>query len=141
VRGGLLLFGGCYLGRCLRRTTRFGFDLLDELGMAYRRRFGGGVADFTAWTPIGAFDSVDAHHATPADATALQAHVQQLPKDIQLKAADVMRLATAYGPNGGALKFEQFCDSLTPSQFETFHKWWRGLSRGDQDNILGAISK
>ncbi len=36
------------------------------------------------------------------DATALQAHVATLPKDIQLKAADAMRLQTSYGPSGGA---------------------------------------
>jgi hypothetical protein len=51
-----------------------------------------------------------------------------------------MRLSTAYGRNGGALKFEQFLNSLTP-RIETFHNFWRGLSKGDQDAILGTISR
>jgi hypothetical protein len=72
---------------------------------------------------------------------ALQSHIATLPDDIQRKAADVMRLATAYGPPGvgGARKFEQFLDSLSPSELTTFENWWRGLSRGDQDVILGTI--
>jgi hypothetical protein len=52
-----------------------------------------------------------------------------------------MRLSSGYGRHAGAAKFEQFCDSLTPAHFERFHQWWRGLSRGNQDAILGAISK
>jgi hypothetical protein len=54
---------------------------------------------------------------------ALQSAVATLPAAIQLKAADVMRLTTAYGPNGRALKLEQFLDSLSPSEMETFEKW------------------
>jgi hypothetical protein len=42
----------------------------------------------------------------------LQNHIAPLPQSIQLKAADVMRLATGYR-QGGALKFEQFINSLT----------------------------
>jgi hypothetical protein len=72
---------------------------------------------------------------------ALQAHVATLPQAIQLKAADVMRLSTGYGPSGGALKFGMFCDSLSPSEWETFKGWWQKLSRHDQDCILGAISR
>ena len=79
--------------------------------------------------------------AASSDATALQAHVATLPKDIALVAADHMRLATGHGRGAGARKFEQFCDALSPSQLETFTTFWRGLSRGDQDVILGAISK
>jgi len=72
---------------------------------------------------------------------ALRNHVAQLPEAIQLKAADVMRLSTPYGKIGGAMKFDQFCESLTESEWQTFEKWWRGLSRGDQDAILAGISK
>jgi hypothetical protein len=79
--------------------------------------------------------------ARSSDAAALSAHVEKLPADIQRKAADVMRLTTAYGPEGGALKFEQFLNSLSTSEFDTFHTWWRGLSRGDQDCILATISR
>jgi hypothetical protein len=57
-----------------------------------------------------------------------------------VKAADVMRLSTAYGPSSGAMRFEQFIDSLSPSEYQTFESWWRGLSRSDQDCILAAIS-
>lgn len=63
--------------------------------------------------------------AASADPAALQAHVAQLPVDIQRVAADYMRLATGYGRDAGARKFEQFCDA----------------SRGNQDAILGGISK
>ena len=48
--------------------------------------------------------------------------------------------STGYGRDAGSRKLGQFLDALSPSQFETFHKWWRGLSRSDQDNILGSIS-
>ena len=75
-----------------------------------------------------------------SDAAALQAHAATLPEDIRLIAADHMRLATGYGRDAGSRKLGQFLDALSPSQFETFHKWWRGLSRGDQDAILGSIS-
>jgi hypothetical protein len=61
---------------------------------------------------------------------ALQSAVATLPAAIQLKAADVMRLTTAYGPNGGALKLEQFLDSLSPSEMETFEKWCVARFRG-----------
>lgn len=71
---------------------------------------------------------------------ALQSHIATLPNDLQLIAADHLRLATGYGRDAGARKFEQFCDSLSPAQLHTFGKWWRGLSRGDQDAILGSIS-
>jgi hypothetical protein len=52
-----------------------------------------------------------------------------------------MRLATGYGPDGGAIKFEVFLNSLSPSEFETFHSWCRGLSRGNQDAILYEIGR
>jgi hypothetical protein len=51
---------------------------------------------------------------------------------------DHMRLPTGYGPDGGAIKFEAVLNALTPSEFETFQTWSRGLSRGDQDAILGV---
>jgi hypothetical protein len=73
--------------------------------------------------------------------TALQNHIGTLPLDIQRKAADVMRLSASYGPLGGVFKFEQFCDSLSPSEWETFQGFWRKLSRGDQDAILAGISR
>ena len=79
--------------------------------------------------------------AASKDADWLKESISELPKEVQLKAADVMRLSTSYGPNGGVLKAEQFLNSLSPSEFSTFQKWWRDLSRGDQDAILGAISK
>ena len=71
---------------------------------------------------------------------ALQAHIATLPEAIQLKATDVMRLSTAYGPpgQGGALKLEQFINSLSPSEYQTFETWWRKFSRGDQDGYPGA---
>ena len=72
---------------------------------------------------------------------ALQSHIATLPEAIQLKAADVMRLPTGYGPDGGAIKLEIFLDSLSPSEWQTFEGWWRGLSRGNQDCILAAISR
>jgi hypothetical protein len=72
---------------------------------------------------------------------ALVAAINQLPKSIGLKAADVMRLSTGYGANGPALKAEQFLNSLSRSEFTEFETWWRKLSRGDQDAILGAISR
>ena len=75
-----------------------------------------------------------------SDAAALQAHVATLDEDIRLLAADHMRLTTAHGPNGGSIKLDGFLNALSPSQFEKFHQWWRGLSRADQDNILGATS-
>src|SRR5262245_18292586 len=53
---------------------------------------------------------------------------------------DHMRLTPGCGPDAGARRFEQLHDALSPSQFETFHKWWRGLLRGDQDAILAGIS-
>jgi hypothetical protein len=37
-----------------------------------------------------------------------------------------------------ARRFEQFLDALSPSQFEQFHTWWRGLSRGDQERNFGS---
>ena len=69
---------------------------------------------------------------------ALQDAVSELPKDIQRNAADHMRLSTGYGRDGGAIKFEMFLNSLSPSEFDRFHKWWRDLSRGDQDAILAG---
>jgi hypothetical protein len=50
-----------------------------------------------------------------------------------------MRLATGYR-QGGAIKFEMFINSLSPSEYQTFETWWRKLSRGDQDVILGTVS-
>jgi hypothetical protein len=75
------------------------------------------------------------------NAEALRSHIATLPESIQLKAADHLRLTASHGPLGGVLKFEAFCDSLSPSEWETFQGWWRKLSRGDQDAILGAISR
>jgi hypothetical protein len=73
---------------------------------------------------------------------ALEAHIATLPDDIQRIAADHMRLTPAgFSPAAGAQRFEQFLDALSPSQFEAFAKWWRGLSRGDQDAILAGISR
>jgi len=43
--------------------------------------------------------------------------------------------------DGGAIKFEMFINSLSPSEYKVFETWWRGLLRGDQDAILGAISQ
>jgi hypothetical protein len=71
----------------------------------------------------------------------LQRHLNELPDDIARKAADRMRLSTGYGRDGGAIKFEAFLNSLSPSEFETFHTWWPGLSRGDQDAIFGTVSQ
>jgi hypothetical protein len=71
---------------------------------------------------------------------ALQSAINELPKDIALKAADAMRLATSYR-EGGAIKFGMFIDSLSPSEYQTFETWWRKLSRGDQDAILAGISR
>src|SRR5262245_16667724 len=71
---------------------------------------------------------------------ALQAHIATLPDAIARKAADYMRIST-YGTQAAAIKFEGFLNSLSPSEFETFHNWWRKLSRSDQDAILGAISR
>jgi hypothetical protein len=34
-----------------------------------------------------------------------------------------------------------FLNALSPSEFETFTKFWRGLSRGDQDAILAGVSR
>jgi hypothetical protein len=36
-------------------------------------------------------------------------------------------------------QFEMFLNALTSSEFETFGNWWRAVSRGDQDVILGTI--
>ena len=47
---------------------------------------------------------------------ALQAHIATLPESIALKAADIMRLSTGCGPNGGVLKMEQFNNALTESE-------------------------
>ena len=71
----------------------------------------------------------------------LQGHIATLPNDIQLVAADHLRLSPAgFAKDAGARRFEQFCDALSPSQWETFSGWWRKLSRDEQDSILGAIS-
>ena len=72
---------------------------------------------------------------------ALQAAISELPKDIAMVAADHMRLTVGYGPAAGARRFEQFCDALPPSQWETFKGWWAKLSRGDQDAILAGIGR
>jgi hypothetical protein len=73
---------------------------------------------------------------------ALQAHIATLPDDIVRVAADHLRLTPAgFSQVAGAQRFEQFLNALSESQFEAFGKWWRGLSRGDQDAILGAISR
>lgn len=42
---------------------------------------------------------------------------------------------------GRGAQVEQFLNSLSPSELETFHTWWRGLSRGDRDAILVGISR
>jgi hypothetical protein len=75
-----------------------------------------------------------------ANPLALQSHIATLPEAIQLKAADVMRLAPSYR-EGGAIKFGMFIDSLSPSEYQVFETWWRKLSRGDQDAILATISR
>jgi hypothetical protein len=80
--------------------------------------------------------------ALSENAEALQAHIATLPDDIARVAADHLRLTPAgFSQVAGAQRFEQFLNALSESQFEAFGKWWRGLSRGDQDAILGAISR
>ena len=71
---------------------------------------------------------------------ALQTAINELPKDIQRKAANIMRLSAGY-KDGGAMKWLQFEDSLTPSELNTFLGWWRKLSQGDRDAIELAMSK
>ena len=48
---------------------------------------------------------------------ALKGHIAALPDAIARKAADHLRLSTAYGPSGGALKIEQFLNSLSEAEF------------------------
>ena len=71
----------------------------------------------------------------------LEQHIAGLDKNIALKVADHLRLSPGYGPNGVANWGEQFLNSLSTAEFETFNKWWRGLSRDAQDAILVGVSK
>jgi hypothetical protein len=73
---------------------------------------------------------------------ALQAHIATLPEAIQLKATDVMRLSTAYGPpgQGGGAKFEQFINSLSPSEYQTFELGGENLVAGTRMAILVRVS-
>jgi len=71
---------------------------------------------------------------------ALQTAFNELPQSIQLKAADVMRLSAGY-KDGGAGKWLQFEDSLTPSELATFKTWWRKLPQSDRDAIELVVAK
>jgi hypothetical protein len=71
----------------------------------------------------------------------LQAAIAELPKDIAMKAADVLRLSTAYGQSGGAMKVEQFLNSLSESEFESFKQWFNKLSRSDQDALIYGVTR
>jgi hypothetical protein len=71
----------------------------------------------------------------------LQAAINELPKDIAMKAADVMRLSTGYGQSGGAMKAEQFLNSLSESEFTTVKEWFSKLSKADQDAIIVGITR
>jgi hypothetical protein len=73
------------------------------------------------------------------DPAALQTSINELPKDIALKAADVFRLSPP-GFNREDRRIEQFLDSLSESEFQFLKTWWDKLSRGDQDAILAGIS-
>jgi hypothetical protein len=76
-----------------------------------------------------------------ADPVALQTAINELPTAIQLKAADVLRLSTSYGQGGGALKVEQFLNSLSASEFESFKQWFNKLSRSDQDALIYGATR
>jgi hypothetical protein len=74
-------------------------------------------------------------------APSLQNSITALPTDIQWIAADHLRLSTGHGLDAAALRVEQFCAALSPSQWESFNKWWRGLDRESQDAILATVAR
>jgi hypothetical protein len=71
---------------------------------------------------------------------ALQAAINELPKEIALKAVEVFRLSPP-GFNREDTRIGQFLDSLSESEFQELHKWFSKLSRNDQDAILAGLSK
>jgi hypothetical protein len=71
----------------------------------------------------------------------LQAAIAELPKDIAMKAADVLRLSTGYGQSGGAVKVETFLTSLSDSEFESFRQWWSKLSESDQNALIYGVTR
>jgi hypothetical protein len=72
---------------------------------------------------------------------ALQTAMNELPNAIQLKAANIMRLSTGYGPNGGVMKLIQFEDSLTSSEQQQFKEWFAKLGEADQNAIIAGFIK
>ena len=73
---------------------------------------------------------------------ALPGHIAALPDAIARKAADHMRLSTTYGAGGGALKAEQFLNSLSESEIQEVRRWFGQMSRSDQDAVIaGFFSK
>jgi hypothetical protein len=73
-------------------------------------------------------------------APSLQSQIAKLPNDIQLIAADHLRLApSAFREDK---RFSQFLDAMSESQFSTFQKWFSGLSTTEQNAIIDtAMSK
>jgi hypothetical protein len=71
----------------------------------------------------------------------LQAAINELPKDIALKAADTLRLSTGSGQSGGAMKVEMFLNSLSESEFATFKDWFNKLSTSDQNALIYGVTR
>jgi hypothetical protein len=68
-------------------------------------------------------------------APSLQTQIASLPNDIQVVAADYLRLSPA-GFGRDDRRFGSFLDALSEDQFSTFQKWFAGLSADEQTSVL-----
>jgi hypothetical protein len=75
--------------------------------------------------------------ALSEDPPKLAAAINELPRDVALKAAEHLALSSA--PGKGWLKFDQFLNALTESEFETVLAWSKKLSKSDRDAIFEAF--